>query len=171
MLEQLQVENAKIGFQLGFFAKAPLSEFFSIQPELLYSLKGAQLEYDNLFAEGKASFNLHYIEVPVMAVFNVSENFNIHAGPYVAYLAGADVKNKTTDGDFDFEDEIDRDNFEKFDYGIAGGIGVDGPKVGFGLRYNYGLQKIGREKQVFGQTYSFSNAKNAVIQAYLTLGL
>lgn len=164
-------ENSKLGFQLGFFVKAPIAPMFSIQPELIYSQKGSQVSYDNFFAKGKVSYNLHYIELPVMAVVNLSKNFNVHAGPYISYLAGVTVKNKANNGIYDFEREINRDNFETLDYGIAGGFGIDAKNVGVGLRYNYGLKEIGRERQVFGQPYSFSNAKNSVLQLYLVIGL
>lgn len=161
-------ENMKLGFQLGFFAKAGISENFAIQPELLYSQKGAQLTYNGLF-DGKASFNLHYVEVPVLAVINFGK-FNVHVGPYASYLAGVTIKNKgDNNSDFDFEEELDKDNFESFDYGIAGGLGLDGDGIGFGLRYNYGLKEIGKERSIGGTNYRM-DAKNAVIQAYLTIG-
>jgi hypothetical protein len=163
-------ENMRIGFQAGLFAKAPITRNFSIQPEFIYSQKGATVTYDNIFAEGEVSFNLHYIEIPVMAVINIGPNFNIHGGPYVAYLAGVGVKNKSTNSSFNFEEEFDRDNFETIDYGLAAGIGFDFAKAGLGLRYNYGLNEIGRERTVFGQTYRVSDAKNAVVQLYLTIG-
>jgi Outer membrane protein beta-barrel domain len=169
-VDDVSDENSKFGFQAGFYAKAPITSMFAIQPELIYSQKGAQLAYDNLFAKGKASFNLHYVELPVMAVVNLGKNFNIHAGPYVSYLAGVTVKNKTNDGDTNFEDEISLDNFEKFNYGVAGGIGIEGKVVGLGLRYNYGLREIGKEKTVFGQPYRVSNAKNSVLQLFVTVG-
>ncbi len=166
-------ENTKVGFQAGLFAKVPVAESFSIQPELIYSLKGAQLEYNNAFVKGKASFNLHYVELPILGVFNIAKNFNVHVGTYVAYLAGVNVKNKTENeaGTFNFEKEVNRENFQKFDYGLAGGLGIDTKNVGFGIRYNYGLQEIGKERQFFGQAYNFPRAKNSVIQAYLTLGI
>lgn len=167
-VKDVSSENTKLGFQVGFLAKTPVSTGFSIQTELIYSLKGAQLEYDNLFAKGKASFNLHYIELPILAVFNIGKNFNLHIGPYVSYLAGVNVKNKTENGSYDFNKEINKNNFESFDYGLAGGVGLDADNFGFGVRYNYGLNAIGKEKQVFGQTYRFPNAKNAVLQAYIT---
>ncbi len=164
-------ENSKLGFQAGVFLKAPITGMFSIQPELIYSLKGSELTYDNLFATGKASFNLYYIELPVMAVINLGNNFNIHAGPYFSYLAGVTIKNKSTNSNYNFEREINKDNFEEFDYGVAGGIGFDAKKVGLGLRYSYGLKEVGKEKQVFGVPYSFNNGKNSVLQLYLTFGL
>ncbi len=165
-------ENAKIGFQAGLFVKAPITKFFSIQPELIYSQKGSQLEYNNLFATGTAKFNLHYVELPVMAVINLGNHFNLQAGPYIAYLAGVTTRNKgTSAGQYDFEKNVSRDNFETLDYGVAGGFGFDADKVGVGVRYNYGLQEVGKEQTVLGQPYRFNNGKNSVLQVYLTLGL
>lgn len=169
-VDEVHDENAKLGFNLGIYAKTGFSEYFAIQPELIYSQKGTRLEYSGTFIpDGKVSINMHYVELPVLAVFNFSK-FNIHAGPYISYLAGVTVKNKSDDGSVNFEDEIDKDNFESIDYGLAGGIGLDGNGVGFGLRYNYGLKEIGKEREFFGQPYRFPNAKNSVLQAYLTIG-
>lgn len=169
-VKDVSSENSKIGFQVGLLAKTPIATYFSIQTELLYSLKGAQLEYNLPFLKEKASFNLNYIELPILAVFNIGKNFNLHVGPYVSYLAGVNVKNKTENGNFDFNKEINKNNFKSFDYGLAGGVGLDVDNFAFGIRYNYGLNAIGKEKQVFGQAYRFPNAKNAVLQAYLTFG-
>jgi hypothetical protein len=35
---------------------------------------------------GTAQFKLNYIEVPLLLVVNLTQNLNIHAGPYAAYL-------------------------------------------------------------------------------------
>jgi hypothetical protein len=167
-VDEINDENAKFGFQVGFFAKGAITENFAIQPELIYSQKGAELDYDNIFASSKTAIKLHYVELPVLAVINFGK-LNIHAGPYISYLAGVTVKNKSDNGD-DFEEEIDKDNFESFDYGLAGGLGIDGDGIGFGVRYNYGLKEIGKERTFFGQEYRFPGAKNSVLQAYLTFG-
>jgi len=172
-VDDVSDENAKVGFTGGLFFKVPVSEFFSIQPEVLYSQKGSQIQYDNLFAKGTAKFNLHYVEVPVMAVINLGPAFNIHAGPYVGYLAGVGVTNKKAGStDNNFEKDIDKDNFQKIDYGLAGGVGFNADKLGIGLRYNYGLREIGKDQQVLGATYNyFPNAKNAGLSLYVTVGL
>jgi hypothetical protein len=36
----------------------------SIQPEISYTTKGAELSYNNAFANGTATFKTNYIEVP-----------------------------------------------------------------------------------------------------------
>lgn len=164
-------ENTRVGFQLGFFAKAPLTTVFAIQPELIYSQKGATLEYNNAFASGRFTTTLHYIELPVMGVVNLTKNFNLHAGPYISYLAGVNVDNKSSNDNLDFERELNRENFEKFDYGVAAGLGIDMSKLGIGLRYNYGLQEVGKEREILGQPFRISNGKNSVIQLFVTVGL
>src|ERR1700676_5573291 len=43
--------HLKAGFNVGIFSKIPITEGFSIQPELLYSLKGSKTKYNN-FIQG-----------------------------------------------------------------------------------------------------------------------
>jgi hypothetical protein len=74
-------EHMKAGFNAGVFAKLPVTKGFSIQPELLYSLKGAKEDYNNfLQGSGEYRFNLGYLELPVLAVVNLAPNFNLHLG-------------------------------------------------------------------------------------------
>jgi hypothetical protein len=59
-------EHMKPGFDAGVFAKLPVTQGFSIQPELIYRLKGAKDTYDN-FVQGGSEyrFNLGYVELPL----------------------------------------------------------------------------------------------------------
>src|SRR5882757_6294482 len=92
-------DRMKAGFNAGVFAKLPVTRGFSIQPELLYSLKGAKENYNNFVqGDGEYRFNLGYMELPVLAVVNITPNFNIHAGPYVGYLVSANVKDVNSEG-------------------------------------------------------------------------
>ena len=163
--DEVKDENFKAGFNGGFYAKLPVSKGFSIQPELLYSNKGAKLSYDaGIFGEGEYRFNLHYIELPVLAVVNVVKNFNIHAGPYVSYLAGANITRLDDEDDVNSITDLKADNFNRIDYGLAGGVALDFQNLTIGARYNYGLQNIG-ESGISGELTK--NAKNSVINFYL----
>lgn len=163
-------ENVLTSFNAGVYVNLPVSDLFSIQPEVLYSRKGAELRYDNVFATGSAKFNLNYIEVPVLLKINVTENFNIHAGPYFAYLIDSKITNES-DGIFDFESNFDNDDFNKFDAGIAAGIGFDFESFSIGARYSYGLSTIGKERTVAGETYTVPDSKNSTISVYVALRL
>ena len=166
-VDDVDDENMKAGLNLGLFAKFPVTKGFSIQPELLYSNKGAKLTYDLpniLGGDGEYRFNLHYVELPVMAVINVVKNFNIHAGPYVSYLADANLTRLDDDNDINVITELEADNFNRIDYGLAGGIGFDFQNLTLGARYNYGLREIG-ESGFSGEVTR--NSKNSVINVYL----
>lgn len=158
--------NMKVGGNFGVYAKLPVTSGFSIQPEVLYSMKGAQLNYNNAIqGSGKLKYNLNYVEVPLLAVFNLGKNFNIHAGPYVSYLASAKVKDVNSDGDVNHTTELNKDNFKTFDYGLAGGIGFDVSNFTIGARYNYGLNEIGKSGSFAGETAS--KAKNSAASIYV----
>lgn len=169
--ENVEDNNVLTSFNVGVFAALPLTDLIAIQTEVLYSRKGAELVYNNAFAEGTAQFKLNYIEVPVLLKINITDNLNIHAGPYFAYLIDAEVKNDSDSGIFDFEESYDNDDFNKFDMGLAAGIGFDFNSFGIGARYNYGLSNVGKERTVLGQTYTIPDAKNSNISLYLSLQL
>ncbi len=150
-------KNERIGFHVGVFAQAPIGEFFAIQPELLYMTKGASADYKVLGFNGKNTFKLNYVELPVLATFKLGQAVELQAGPYVSYLLNSNVN---SNGDFGTGiSAINRDNFNKVDYGIAGGLNIYFGKVFVGARYEQGLQQIatsGAAKTILG------NAKNGV---------
>lgn len=162
-------ENMKVGLNLGFFAKLPLTKGFSIQPELIYSNKGAKETYNNFIqGSGEYRFNLHYIELPVLAVINLGKNFNIHGGPYISYLAAANVKNLNDEDGIEGVDELDAENFNRIDYGVAAGFGIDIDKITLGARYNYGLREIGKSGSLSGEVTK--DSKNSAISLYIGIG-
>lgn len=168
-VDEVSDENMKVGLNAGFFAKLPLARGFSIQPELLYSSKGAKQNYNNFISgEGEYRFNLNYIELPVLAVVNIGKNFNIHAGPYIAYLASVNIKDLNDDGTIDNIADLDADNFQRFDYGLAGGLGIDIQNFVIGARYNYGLREIGKSGSLSGELTR--DSRNSAISLYIGLG-
>jgi len=159
--------NVLTGFNAGLYAKFPITNSIAIQPEINYTTKGAELVYNNAIIQGTAKFNVNYIEVPVLLVANITENFNVHVGPYAAYM----VSGKTTnDSNFSSSQrELDTNDFNKFDAGISGGVGIDLDAVNFGVRYNYGLTKIGKDDS--SSNFISSDAKNSVLNVYVGLRL
>jgi hypothetical protein len=160
--------NVLYGFNAGVYATLPISDFIAIQPEILFTTKGAELDYNNAFLQGNAKFKLNYIEVPLLVRVNITKNFNVHAGGYASYLVSSKV---TGDGDINFDDAVDTDDLNKFDAGLSAGIGVDFSPISVGLRYNYGLTTVGKERTVAGTTYTFPDAKNSNLTLYLSYKL
>lgn len=159
------------GFNVGLFSKLPISNSLSFQPELYFTTKGAEVTYNNIFVDGTARFKLNYIEMPLLFVINVTDNFSLHAGPYAAYLISGNVKNESNVNLFDFEENINADDYNRFDAGIAAGASIDFRSVSFGARYTYGLTKVGKEKTFMGTTYTFPDANNAVLSFYASVPL
>lgn len=165
----VSTSHMKAGFNAGVFAKLPVTRGFSIQPELLYSLKGAKSTYSNFVqGNGEYRFNLGYVEMPVLAVVNISPNFNIHAGGYAAYLTNANVKNVDNNGNIEGATELNADNFNRWDFGLAGGAGFDIENFTIGARYNYGLTHIGKSGNLSGQFAQ--GMKNAGFSFYVGFG-
>ena len=160
--------NVLTGFNIGLFAKLPISDNIALQPEISYTGKGAELVYNNALVSGTAQFKLDYIEVPLLLAVNVTKIFNIHAGPYVAYMVSGKTTNKSDSGSYNFEGNINVDDFNRFDAGLAGGFGIDLEPVSFGVRYNYGLTKIGKDDST--SNFTSPDAKNSVLSVYATFG-
>ena len=167
--DQVDDNNVLTGFNAGLYAKFPIAKGIAIQPEISYTTKGAELVYNNAFAKGTSKFNVNYIEVPVLLVMNITDNFNVHVGPYAAYMVSG--KTETDSNIFTSENKLDTNDFNKFDAGIAGGVGVDLDALNFGVRYNYGLTNIGKERNFGGTSYTFPDAKNSVLSVYVGLRL
>lgn len=175
-LSDLYVSDAKqadfrIGFNLGLFAKLPVFKMVSLQPELNFTNKGADVVYTNTFVNGTARYKLDYIELPVMVVVNVSQFFNVQAGVYGAALVNSNTRNKASGDKFNFADNIESADYNKLDAGIALGGGIDMGAIGIGVRYSLGFTKIGKDKTYMGSTYRFPDGTNGVINFYASLSL
>ncbi|QNF32041.1 PorT family protein [Adhaeribacter swui] len=168
-------ENMKVGYHFGVFGKVPITSFLAIQPEVLYSSVGSKITYggsdfENLVGiePGEIRFNLNYVQVPIALAVNIGP-LNVHAGPYLAYLASAKIRDlKTSDLNPNDVKELNRDDFNSFDYGAVIGVGFDVRGLTLGARYNYGLREVGKS----GLAGSLTNdSKNSAAQIYIGFGL
>jgi hypothetical protein len=167
------VDKTKVltGFNIGLFAKLPVAGMVAVQPELYYTTKGADVTYNNLFAAGKVRYTFNYIELPLLLMVNVSPNFNVHAGPFASLLINGRVKHLSDVSLFDFERSLDTSDYNRLETGIALGLGIDIASISLGMRYNFGLNTVGKERTFMETTYVFPDAKNGVFNFYLSLSL
>lgn len=142
-------ENARTAYHFGILAEIPVTERFSIQPEVLYSAQG----FDMLDREDNTDIEhqLDYITIPVLAKLFLAGGFSLEAGPQVGFV----VKEKIGDGtnDLDFYN----DNRNDMELGVAMGASMKISNFFLYGRYNAGLTDIYDLQGV--------EAKNSVIQA------
>lgn len=164
-VDNVQDENMKVGGHVGFYGKLPLTRGVSLMPELLYTNKGSKVTYNNFIqGSGEYRFNLNYVELPISFVFNIVKNFNIHAGGYAAYLTSANVKN-LKDGTIQGVTDLNAEDFNRFDYGLVAGLGVDIENFTIGARYNYGLKEVGQSGSLSGDLTK--NSKNSAVSLFI----
>lgn len=152
----------KFGFHGGFVANLPLSDMFSIQPEVLYSMKGYKFDgADPLMgAPLRSTQTLHYIDVPVLARLNTGGLF-FEAGPQIGYLVAAKF---SSDGNANLPSASysSRNGYKKVDFGYAAGLGYQLPGgPGIGLRYNGSFNN-------FTKFYDVGGVRNSAFQLYLS---
>ncbi len=81
----------------------------------------------------------------------------------MAYLLNRKVENNARGTFLDIQANLRDKDYERFDTGLAFILGLEADKIRFGVRYNYGLQKVGKEKSFLGANYTFLDGKNSVI--------
>lgn len=129
----------KTAFSVGAFSVYNLSDQFSIQPELLYSIKGYKLDGKDFQVD--ATFE--YLELPLLAKFLVSNTntllISLLLGPSVSY--NLDAKFTTKIPGASFSGKIP--NFNTLDFGAIVGFSILFPvnegNIVFDARYNLGL--------------------------------
>ena len=117
----------------GLTANFPLSvdNFFSIQPEILYSMKGAETSADDV------KWKINYLDVPVLGRVNAGPLY-FEAGPQVSFRVGGEVDvNNTTITE-------DLGDYKRTSLGYAAGIGLQATPLGLsvGVRYNGDISKL-----------------------------
>ncbi|MFY8097268.1 MAG: outer membrane beta-barrel protein [Flavobacterium sp.] len=153
-------ENVLIGFNGGLVLDLPLSKPVSIQSEVTYG---------NLLTSGLTKFRLDYIEVLVLLKVKLLPRFNIHYGPYVAFLLDSKIKNESNNSSFNFEQNIDKSDLNTSHTDLAIGTGIELGNFGIGIRYNYDLKRVGKERNYSGISYAFTDVKNGVLNIFETL--
>jgi hypothetical protein len=129
--------DPRTGVHAGFFATAPISERFAIQPELLYSQQG--------FKTDDFTYTYHYLNIPLIFKGTISGGFHLQVGPQFGILLDAKRKRGNITEDLS-------DNLNKYDGALALGLGYDVSRLQISARYNLGLSDVndGNEK---GATY------------------
>ncbi len=79
--------DSRTSFHIGGLVEIPISGKFSIQPELLFSMQGAQEEESETYMgqtySSKTTLKLNYINLPIMAKYYVVDGLALEVGPSI----------------------------------------------------------------------------------------
>lgn len=168
--------KSKVGFAGGLFVNVPVSEQFSIQPEVMYSQMGSKVTNSvsgtvlgNTYeARSTAKLNLDYVTVPIMFQFRATPAFYIEAGPEFGFLTSAKAKdinttyvNGSPENSSTNTSEDMKDSFSGFNMGAALGLGYDiTPNFGINARYVAGFTDINKKDSNTNGNTSLQNDGN-----------
>lgn len=127
--------NSRTGYHAGAFVNIKLTKL-AIQPEVIYSVQGADAASGNL--------EMGYINIPILLKFYLIGGLNLQAGPQFGFLSSA------TQGGVDVKSLV-----ESSDTSVALGAGFDISKFVIDARYNLGLSDVDKTS---------TEAKNQVFQ-------
>jgi len=147
-----------VGACVGIFTSIGINDVFSLQPEVLFTMKGAKTDYSPYFLLIEKD-TLYYIEFPFLAKFTLPNESNVHLSLYgglsLGFLLGTKYELKGVDAilvanmlgvntEGTFEDL--GLNTSPFELGFVFGAGIshDLTKGAFivDMRYNIGMTDI-----------------------------
>jgi opacity protein-like surface antigen len=142
--------SSRLGFAVGGVLQLMLSENVALQFQPMYLQKGTKIKIDAFDFDDTVT--LSYIEVPVMAKFMLGASQTrpyVMGGPTLGLKVGASAD----------ELDVDSDDFNGFDFGVAFGGGVSFPAGNNSFfvegRFAFGLSNILKE-----DTFGDLSAKN-----------
>ncbi len=120
--------DSRTGIQIGAVASFEVTELFSVQPEVIYSMRG--------WKDGNVTIKLDYVDVPVVADFEIIEGLSLQGGPLFGINLSAKVENE--DGN-----ENDIEDISTLNIGAAIGAQYDFPMGLFlNIRYDMGFNDV-----------------------------
>lgn len=161
----------KAGFAAGAFLNFGISDNFSIQPEFLYSQKGASVDgigYGtgvNAKTDGTAKQTLGYLDVPIMFRYNIGEDgkgFFVEAGPQGSFVLHSRYFEEDGGGrEISGSRDTSTDPLNKVVIGYVGGLGYQITSgLQLGLRYTGDFSQVYKQDQNNGAL----NVHNSVFQ-------
>ena len=152
--------SIKYGATGGVFGRYTLTEIFTVQPEVLFAMKGAKYEAEGI----KSQQEINYIEIPVLVRATMPNEGKLKPSLFAGPAIGILLSNKITNGE-----EIDIKNASNgSDFGLVFGAGVEYMLekgcVLLDARYELGLTSTLKEAED-------KEVKNSVISIMIGYGM
>lgn len=133
----------KTGLYAGVTATFPITESYSIKPELAYNQMGAKTDlYDfgGIIGQVSTTTKLDYLSLPIMLQYNLPSNLYLEVGPEFSYMLSA---NQSLNTIITPSTNINMDYLNRFNVGAGVGAGLKiNENLGINARYTFGLTQI-----------------------------
>jgi hypothetical protein len=139
--------DPRIGYHFGLLGHIHFNTHFAFQPEMVFSAQGAKYSDSE---NGNTSYDLDYINMPVLFQYMFDNGFRLEAGPQVGFLIRAKSKNDNNSTDI-------KNDFNPPDIGASIGMSYVFPPTGFGVdaRYNLGFNNINKNGDIHSNNMGF----------------
>lgn len=121
--------DSKVGLIVGGFVRRRVHEFFSVQPEVLFSQQGAKFRDE--------TYSVNYLQIPVLAVASVEQP---SVTPFILFGPAIGLKLSASAEGREFEREDIGDEVSGTDFGFVIGGGVEINQLLLEARYTVGLK-------------------------------
>jgi len=144
--------EVQVRFYAGSFVEFAISKRFAIRSEVVYSLQGSKI----ILVDTVSRANDNYINIPVLAQFNIAKGFSLVTGPQVGILVSSRFISNSTNFGFKF-DESTQNFYNDTEFGWVFGGAYELPNgLAVEARYNLGLTKL--------DIYDKAETQNSVLQ-------
>jgi outer membrane protein with beta-barrel domain len=134
--------DGRTGFGFGFILRWWISDSFVIQPELLYTMKGAEYSEDYLGSPLKITMEMDYLEVPILLKYYFPVDWaikpHVFAGPSLGFKINDDLKATYEGESISIPDSVS--DLKSYEAGLVFGVGLDYPlgpgSVNLDIRYS-----------------------------------
>lgn len=149
-----QVKGAKVGFHGGLMMQVSFFGVF-LQPELLLSSVGNEIEIENLGEVNLATQKFTKLDIPVL-IGKRFEAFRIGAGPVATIMLNSTSELEDLTGI--------KEKFSTSKIGFQAGVGVDiAQSIALDLKYEGSLTKLGKGVNIGGTEYDFDSRASQII--------
>jgi len=169
--ESSVIDNVKgaTNYQFGLLFQAR-AKGFAIQPEILYSVRSAELDNVSLgtLIDGNIDYKTQNIDVPVNLQLGFGSRFArifVQAGPWVSFQTSALI-NQSKEHYDTLNEFLD---FNEVKYGVGVGAGVELLNFQLAVKYDYAMNTVGKDVEFEGLTSPFKDLKSRTLNISLAM--
>lgn len=138
----------KRGFTGGIKAYSHFSARSSLQVEILYTQKGANIPHGTVLlstSKNDRKIDLNYVEIPILFKYMLQPELYkayVEFGPVVSRLYNYKITENDPDTINDTVYSEVADDFNSLDLNLMGGVGFNYPKFDISFRYTFAVSKL-----------------------------